>query len=120
MGVLVVITRYFDADEKRKSEKVREFVKAGQLLNISEANIDSVSVPAKCKNCDTLNTLIAKDIEKNAEVHEAKGFENCKKCNKDMEVYIGLVESPEGTITFEDVFIEEVKNCFYEKDVELR
>jgi len=119
MGILVEITRYFDDGEKRKSKKERKSVKVGQLLNILETNIDSISVPAKCKNCGTSNILIAEDIEKNAEVHEAKGFANCKKCNKDMEVSIGLVEGPEGTITFENDFIEEVENCFYEKDVEL-
>lgn len=129
MGILVEITRYFDDGEERKSEKERESIKAGQLLNIIEANIDSISVPAKCKNCGTSNILIAEDIEMNVEVHEraqgkecyhhAKGFANCKTCDKDMEVSIDLVEYPEGIITFEDDFIEEVENCSYEKDVEI-
>lgn len=130
MGIKVELTRFFDDIEERKSEKEKISVRAGQLLNIMEANIDCISVPVKCNNCSTSNIIIAEDIEMNVEVHEraqgkeayhhAKGFANCKNCNKDMEVSIDLVEYPEGTITFEDDFIEEVENYSYEKDVEFK
>ena len=129
MSVIVETTHYYDDGEERKSQKRKVFIKAGQEFNIMDATINCISIPVKCNNCGTSNMLIAEDVDMNVEVHEramgkesyhhTKGFANCKKCDKDMEASVDLVEYPEGSITFEDDFIKEVENCTYEKDADL-
>lgn len=129
MGILVELTRFFDDMEERKSEKEKIPVKAGQELNIMEANIDSISVPAKCSNCKTLNVLIAEDFQQTVSdtergmghetYHYGKAYGSCEKCKKDMVADINLCEYPEGSIAFEDDFIKGEENCTYEKGVKL-
>lgn len=129
MSVIIEMVYSYDDGEEHKSKTGEVLIKAGQEFNIMDATINYITIPVKCNNCGALNMLIAKDVDIDVEVHEkamgkeayhhAKGFANCKKCDKDMEASVDLVEYPEGAITFEDSFIEEVENCTYEKDVDL-
>lgn len=130
MGVIVETTHYYDVvGEERKSRKGKVYIKAGQKFNIMDATINCISIPVKCKNCGTQHILIAEDIYMNVEgrqrvmgkgfYHHAKGFANCKNCDKNMGTSIDLIENPKGSITFEDDLITEVENCTYEKDADL-
>lgn len=130
MGILVERTCSFDDMEERKSGKEKIPIKAGQLFNIVEANIDCISVPVKCESCGASNILIAEDFQQTTSdiekgmghetYHYGKAYGSCEECKKDMIADINLCEYPEGTITFEDDFIKGEENCTYEKAVELK